>query len=288
MTALDIGAETKTETSLCEPSAFGPDRSLSVRDTEDVPLAPAPSSLQGKEFTLNKDGSVPVWSFAAMRFKSRLQAKSPHSPRFGARWARKTRGRLFRADECMRQWVETTALLTFTGTPYLSSSTRPMPPTSFTTALIASRSARREALRNLFGDLGGRWIVFRIMAAHQSGYPHEHVLVGTETSVDDVDFEPVVTAHRNESPIAGEGAHGAGAISAESSPNREEPTGGIRYIASDVPGIMSVLQAEESGQTSNGVVDEQEHRVRASAVVEATGSQAVRIDSSDDVERSWY
>lgn len=258
-----------------------------MKDTDDILLAPAPSSLEGKEFILNKDLSVPVWSFAAERFRRRIQADSPHSPRFDHHWANRARGKLLGAEECMRQWAETTVLLTYTGEAYLEDASRPMPPVPFTTALTASRPARRRAMRNLFGEIGGRWMSIRVIGSHKSGYPHEHVLVGTEAGVCDDDFEPVVTAHREKSPISGEGEHGTGAIEVEQSPNKEEMTGGIQYLAKNVPGISAVLKAEELGQTSNGVLDEPEHVVRTGVVLEATGKQSFRIDRSDDVEKTW-
>jgi hypothetical protein len=96
-----------------------------------------------------------------------------------------------------------------------------------------------------------------------------------------------VTAHREKSPISGEGEHGTGAIEVEQSPNNEEMTGEIQYLAKNVPGISAVLKAEELGQTSNGVLDEPEHAVRTGVVLEATGKQAFRIDRSDDVEKTW-
>jgi hypothetical protein len=116
---LDIGAEVVSRTDSEETDGFGPDRALSIRDTDEVLLAPAPSSLEGKEFILNKDLSVPVWSFAAERFRRRIQADSPHSPRFDHHWANRARGKLLGAEELMRQWAETTVLLTYTGEAYL-------------------------------------------------------------------------------------------------------------------------------------------------------------------------
>ena len=288
MSLNDIRAEAEAGVETDETDGFGPDRALSVKDTDDVPLALAPSSLEGKEFILNKDGSVPVWSFAAERFRRRIQADSPHSPRFDHPWANRTRGKLLGAEECMRQWAETTVLLTYTGEAVLEGASRPMPPVSFTTALTASRPARRKAMRNLFGEIGGRWMSIRVMGSHKCGYPHEHVLVGTEAQVSCDDFEQVVTAHREESPISGKGEHGTGAIRVEQAPNQEEMTGGIQYLGTNVPGVSAVLRAEELGQTSNGILDEPEHAVRTGVVLEATGKQAFRIDHSDDVEKTWY
>ena len=287
MSLNDIRAEADTGIETDETGGFGPDRALKLKDTEDIPLAPAPGSLEGKEFILNKDESVPVWSFAAERFRRRIQADSPHSPRFDHPWANRARGKLLGAEEGMRQWAETTVLLTYTGEAYLEGASRPMPPVPFTTALTASRPARRRAMRNLFGEIGGRWMSIRVIGSHKSGYPHEHVLVGTEAEVYGDDFEPVMTAHREKSPISGEGEHGTGAIEVEQSPNKEEMTKAIQYLGKNVPGISAVLKAEELGQTSNGVLDQDEHVVRTGVVLEATGKQAFRIDRSDDVEKTW-
>lgn len=266
---------------------FGPDRSLSVADTADVPLAPATNSLP--QFVLGPDGSVPTWSQASERFVKRLQADSPHNPRFGSEWSVRTHARLLRADECMREWCQTTVLLTFTGTPYLTDDVdRPMPPTSFMMALAKSQSARRNALREVLDNTGGRWVTMKVIGSHQSGYPHEHVLIGIEAPVSSEDFEPVIRAHRSESPIAGDGAHGVGAIRIESNPNQAEMTGGVRYVAPDAPGVRDVLEAEESGRTPQGIVNESTHRQRTASVLEATGTQAVRIESSDNVHADWH
>ena len=142
-------------------------------------------------------------------------------------------------------------------------------------------------MRDLFGEIGGRWMSIRVIGSHKSGYPHEHVLVGTEAEVCDADFEPVVTAHREKSPISGEGQHGAGAIGVEPEPNKQEMTKAIQYLGKNLPGISAVLDAEEVGQTSNGVLDQSEHVVRTGVVLEATGKQAFRIDRSNDVEKTW-
>lgn len=286
MSLNDIRAEAENGIEKDEMDGFGPDRPLSLKDTDDVPLAPAARNIP--ESILNDDGSVPTWSFGAIRYRCKMREESSHCPRFGHHWANRTRAKLLRADECMRRWVDTTTLLTYTGEPYFPDTSCPIPPVSFTTALTASRPTRRKAMRSLFDEVGGRWMSIRVMGSHKSGYPHEHVLVGTESQVSNDDFEPVVSAHRDKSPIAGEGEHGVGAISVEQSPNKEDMTGGIQYIATNVPGVTAVLKAEELGQTSNGVLDEPEHMVRTSAVLEATGTQAFHIDRSDGVEKIWY
>jgi hypothetical protein len=162
-----------------------------------------------------------------------------------------------------------------------------MPPASFLEALTASRSARRSALRTVLNDAGGRWITIRVAGAHRSGYPHEHLLVLTEAQFTANDFESIVSAHVGESPVADEGAHGDRAISIEGDPNRSAMTGGVGYIAVDIPGVRGVLDAEESGKASAGVVDEDEHRQRTAAVLEATATQGVRIDSAG-VDADWH
>lgn len=286
MSLLDIGAEAESRTDSEETDGFGPDRTLTLKDTDDVPLAPAARNIP--EPILNDDGSVPTWSFGAERYKHKMRKGGPHCPRFGHHWANRTHAKLLRADECMRRWVDTTTLLTYTGEPCFPGTSCLIPPVSFTTALTASRPARRKAMRTLFDGIDGRWISIRVIGSHKSGYPHEHVFVGTESQVFIDDFESVVTAHRNESPIAGEGEHGIGAIRVKQSPSKETMTDGIKYIATNLPGVTAVLDAEKLGQTSNGVLDEDEHMVRTSTVLEATGTQAFRIDQSDGVEKIWY
>jgi hypothetical protein len=105
--------------------------------------------------------------------------------------------------------------------------------------------------------------------------------------LDEIDFEPVVSAHVRESPVAGKEAHGSGAISLESAPNREEPTGGVKYIAVDVPGMKSVLDAYASDREPIGVVEEDDHRGRLATVLEASEKQAARVDSAETVDKEW-
>lgn len=268
-------------------SGFGPDRQLGCSETADILLAPAPDAVP--EFVLEEERLVPKWKWATERFRRRLRADSRHVARFTGPWAKKTRGKLLGAGEQMREWVDTTTLLTFTGSPFVDGMDHLLPPTSFLQALTESRSDRRRELRRVLHDVGGRWITMRVIGAHNSGYPHEHLVVGTEQDVDDVDFEPVIGAHREHSPIAGDGGHGAGAISIESAPNREEPTGAVRYITLDVPGVHSVVEAD-GAQLSDprGIVEEDENRARLATVLEATRKEAFCIDSSEDVDADWH
>lgn len=286
MSLSDIGAEAEPEIDTDAKNRFGPDRSLTLKDTDHVLLAVA--STKVPDHILDHDGSVPTWSFATERYKRRMSAESPHCSRFDHNWAKRARAKLLRADECMRGWIDTTVLLTYTGEPFLEGASDPMPPVSFTEALTCSRPARRKAMCTLFDEVSGRWMSIRVIGSHESGYPHEHVLVGTESEVCADDFEPVVAAHQDESPIAGENNHGSGAIRVEQSPNEEKMTGGIQYVATNVPGVTALLEAEKLGQRSDGVLDEPEHVLRTSTVLEATGSRAFRIDASDSVEKTWY
>lgn len=257
-----------------------------VDDTE-IPLAVSPSDV--KEHVLEHDGTVPCWGKATERFSRRLQADSPHEARFTGTWAKQARARLLRADEQMRNWTQCTVLFTFTGGPFLTpDASRPMPPSSFVEALTASRSARRSALRGVLNDVGGRWVTMRVVGAHQTGYPHEHVLLGVESEVSSEHFAPVVTAHIENSPIAKSESHGAGAISTEPEPNRSNLTGGVRYITPDLPGVKSVLDADGTGNRPEGVVAEANHRIRTAAVLEATGIEAWRVDASGGVCKSWH
>jgi len=242
-----------------------------------LPLAMSSSTVA--DFVLDDDGSIPTWREARKRMCARISADSPHSPRFGPRWAKQARARFLGADEQAREFCQTTGLLTFTGSPYLTDNRDNLiPPCSFVEALTASRSARRSAFRDVLGDAGGRWVTMRVVGAHRSGYPHEHTVVASEAQLSADDFAPVVGAHLDASPVANKGAHGDEAIHVESDPNTDEMTGGVAYIAPDIPGVRDVLTAEQSGRTPAGVVDEAEHRRRTASVLEATGTQAVRID----------
>jgi hypothetical protein len=53
-----------------------------------------------------------------------------------------------------------------------------------------------------------------------------------------------------------------------------------------VPGMRSVF-ADEVGSNGAGVATEPAHRARMACVLEATRTQAVRIDSSADVTADW-
>jgi hypothetical protein len=142
-------------------------------------------------------------------------------------------------------------------------------------------------LREILDKVGDQWIKIRVFGAQNHGFPHEHVFVGVDDEVMLADFRPVIRAHTEESPIAEPQAHEEEAISIESNPCMSTPTGGIKYISRDVPGVRSVLQADESRERPGGVVEEDDHRIRTATALEATGVQAVRIDSSSSVDPMW-
>lgn len=251
--------------------------SISLDRAGGLPLAMSSSTVA--DFVLDDDGSIPTWGEASKRTVARISADSPHSARFGGEWAQQSRARLLQDDEKAREWCQTTVLLTFTGSPFLTEAgDNLIPPCSFVSALTASRSARRSALRSVLDDAGGRSVTMRVIGAHQSGYPHEHTLVASEVELSADEFDPVVDAHVDTSPVADQSAHGDEAIRVESDPNTNEMTGGVAYITPNIPGVNSVLDAEQSGRTPMGVVDESQHRQRTASVLEATGTQAVRID----------
>jgi len=252
----------------------------------DKPLLLSPDSVP--EFVLEEDGAVPSWSRATFRFQQRLSAGSEHVARFTTPWARKTRGKLLSADSEARDWAQTTALLTFTGSPFLGDSREPMPPVSFLDAIRQPARARRRRLRRMLDETAGRWLTIRVIGATEStGYPHSHVAVYADTRLSESDFEPVVQAHLDGCPVAQQSAHGHGTVVVEHEPRESKPTGVVNYLNQNVPGVKSLYDdgdARSSGQNPKGVVDESTARQRTATVLEATRTDAYSIQTSDGVE----
>jgi len=251
----------------------------------DKPLSLSPDSVP--EFVLEDDGAVPSWSRATFRFQQRLSAGSEHVARFTTPWARKTRGKLLSADEQAREWTQTTALLTFTGSPFLGDSREPMPPTAFLSALRQPARARRRRLRRMLDETADRWLTIRVIGATEStGYPHSHVAVYADTRLSESDFEPVVQAHLDECPVAQQSAHGHGTVVVEHEPN-QSPTGVVNYLNQNVPGVKSLYRDGDGGSTrseSGGILQESTARQRTATLLEATRTDAYSIQTSDGVE----
>lgn len=241
----------------------------------DKSIAVSPSAV--KPHVLSEDGAVPDWSTAAYRLEQRVQSDGPHTQRFGGDWAKGVRARLLGADETAREWVAQTTLLTLTG-DYCPAGD-PLPPVSFLQALKSTQSAVRAELSTVLDDHAGQAGVVATYEAHSSGYPHRHLLVYSDSEIDSTAFEPVLQAH-TAGPVASESGHGAGAVSINTEPTTSEPTGGIAYIVDGVPGVKSVYESDGTGREPAGVVDESESRTRMAAVLDATATQAVRVDGS--------
>jgi hypothetical protein len=252
----------------------------------DIKIAPSTADLP--DFVLDQSGSVPTWNEATRRIQARLSA-SDYTNRFTGRWASRVQGKILAADEQVRQFVKSTALLTFTGNPMLPGSNDSyIPPTSFLTALTESRGPRRRELRRTLNEKTGSWIALRCMGAHQSGYLHCHLAICADVVFSRSSLDSIVMKHVETSPIAhSEGHQIDDAIQVEPEPT-SEPVGAIAYSSLNLPGMVSVLQSAETDSPPRGILEEEEHRVRTAAVLEATGTEAVRIDSGPDVEAEWY
>ena len=242
----------------CEPT----------KATADVSLAGHPNAIA--EFARTKDGGVPTWGEATMRFRARLSAESPHTPRFSGKWARRAWGRLLSLDQDYRQWADCTVLLTLTGRTTYPDDGGFLPPCTHFARLTDSRQARRQALSRSLRDID-RWCRVTVVGADSNGYSHLHVGVYVSELVDRQRFEPVIRSHVDNSPIAEWDAHGAGAIQVEPEPSLEEPTGLVGYLGLNVPGL------DTRGNREAGILSEPDHRVRGATVLEAGNRQAIRL-----------
>lgn len=253
--------------------------SVALEQAGNMPIALSPSDV--KDFVLCEDGEIPSWEEAAYRLRTRLST-SPHTNRFSPEWARQQQARILTADEQLREFANSTALLTFTGSSRVHNTEKNLwPATSYLSALTSSRSARRNVLREILQDLGtDRWVAIRVLAPSQSGYPHTHVALGTDQDLSESDWKPVIDAHVDECPIATKEAHNpTKAIRIQSDPSGE-PVGAIGYITPQIPGMEIMLN-------DSRVEKMPENRARTAAVLEATGTEAVRIDSGVGVNACW-
>lgn len=231
-------------------------------------VALARSAGDIRDFVLDEDGQVPDWGEATARFRARLSAESPHSPRFSPEWARRTWARLLELDEAFQSWAESTALLTFTGQTTFPGG-RPIPPCTHFELLTASRDARQASLSRTLNELD-RWERIGVVGANESGYGHLHVGLYLSDQVSADRLRPVVDAHVNNCPVAGRKGHGSGAIEFKNDLTGQGETGLIGYLGVNLPGL------DTRDERPAGVLSEGDHRVRCAAVLEAGGWNAVR------------
>lgn len=247
---------------------------LSVDGTADVPLASSPSCVKG--MTLTEDGEVPSWKEAAHRFRARLASSSPHNARFSREWASEQQGRVLALDEKMQQWASSSALLTFTGSPRVPGSDCLLPPTSHLDALTESRPERRAALRDVLEDSGiDQWGAIRVVSSTAAGYAHTHVALVADRPLPNL--RPVVDAHIDSCRIATEEAHKPEkAVRIDPEPTEGlaagKPIGAVGYSLEQSPGMRVMLD-------NNTISEMAEDRARVGAVLEATGTEAVRVDT---------
>jgi hypothetical protein len=222
-------------------------RSIDPDSAGEVPLG-SPGVVDDDD--LHPDGSIPSWGEAAHRLVERVDGSPYPAPTFGRTWSRQTRARLLESDSEARQWADTTALITLTASPRLPGSDALCPPTSVLSALTATRDARQRRLRR--GLDGVRWEWIRVLAPHQSGYPHVHQLLYVDH--DDLDLvrevaRTAVDAHVTGSPLARDDDHGDSAVSV--SPDTDNPRG-VRYLAGQAPGVAGLVRADDDDLDGEG------------------------------------
>lgn len=241
--------------------------SADLERTANLRLAGSPDSIA--EFALTQDGCVPTWGEAVARFRARLSAESSHAPRFSATWAQGRWARLLEMDRELREHVETTVLITLTGRTKYPDNGPFIPPCIHFDRLNDSRQAIRQRLSRLLD--GYEWNSASVVGVDHNGYCHRHIGIYVEETLGAEHFEPIIKTHLENCPIAGESAHGVGAISVDQSPSRDDTTGLTSYLGCNVPGL------DTRQDRSPGVLTEPEHRVRGAVVLEASGRQALRL-----------
>lgn len=245
---------------------------------EQLPLAPSAENIP--EFVVESDGTAPTWGKSAYRLKARLDA-SPHTNRFSVEWSRRKQAQILSADEHLRSFVESTALLTFTASQTYPDRETVMPPTAQLSALTSSRPARRRALRRALDEVGSdRWATLRVVAPHDSGFAHTHTAVCADVELSQEALSAVVRAHTRSCPTAREESHDPeDAIRMELDPSAT-PLGAVSYTTAQIPGMRRILADEDSGQLSD-------RSARLGATLEATRTQAVRVDTAPQVKFQW-
>jgi hypothetical protein len=229
-------------------------------DIEETKLALDPASVP--DFVLDADGSVPTWGEATHRFRARLRADSPHTPRFSPQWAETAWGKLLDADHDARQWAENTVLLTLTARSELPGTDQAIPPLRHLEGLMASDGAVRTALSQALSD-ADTWRRLSVFGVNESGHLHRHLGIYVSEAVDTHRFEPVVSSHVNNSPLAEPAAHGSGAVRIRSGVASDEPTGLVGYLGLNVPGL------DTRDENPPGVLSEPPARMRGATVLEA-------------------
>lgn len=179
------------------------------------------------------DGSGETWGPATGQLLADVDAGDVDV--FGADWARQQQARLFAASDKCREWASTTALLTATAlTTWPGSGDGLIPPVvHLKRGLLPSRDAREKALSRALS--GYQWRAIRTYGADGNGYLHRHTAVYVGSDVGASVFAGWRSAHTGGSPLAGESAHGSGAVEVRDVTDGDR--GLVAYVMANTPAL---------------------------------------------------
>ncbi len=163
------------------------------------------------------NGEVPTWSQATEKFTHLIQwlednqtdaHRALNYDTFTNGWAGAAWSELYRIDQKACQWAESTVLITFSGSYWLDKDSNVFfPPVSYFERLQSSKQARQKALSRALDDVEKWQSIRTIGGMGHNGYPRVFVGLYLSTSVKKELFEPVVQAHIDNCPVAGQGGH---------------------------------------------------------------------------------
>lgn len=177
---------------------------------------------------------------------------------FSDHWAREQQAHLLDVDEKVKDWAETSVLLTATASKTLPHSDDPAPPIfHLRSGILASKQARQKALSR---SLRNRtWRALRTYGSGVDGYQHQHTAVFVGSQVSAGVFDPWVSAHTN-TPLADESAHESGTV--EIRDVEPDDRGLVGYIMQNTPGL------DTRGERGHGLAQAPTEQQRGAVVLD--------------------
>jgi hypothetical protein len=238
-----------------------------------------PLSDLSPDIPLRVGGDGTTWGDAKSRLISDLQgpddpttlnevaratASNPYR-QFSSAWSRHKWRQLLGHHRHVRDWQESTVLMTFTGRTRLQGANQHLPPVTHCEQIRASRQARNKALSRAMEDID-QWRAITVVGVHETGHCHVHTGIWADELVGAGRFEPVIQAHLNNCDLAEPDGHGAGATTI-----RSDSAGLTAELGKNVPGL------DTRGDRTHGLPGEPEYRQFGATVLDFNGWKAVRF-----------
>lgn len=165
------------------------------------------------------------WAVATTEFVEDID----DSDSFGAKVARQRQARLLAVERKSLDWAKSGTLLTATASTTWPSGGSIPPLIHLKQGILRSMQARQRALSRALD--GHQWRAIRVYGVDQVGYLHLHMGVYIGDKIDCSILDGWKSAHTSNAPLAGDDAHGDGAIRVDNSISNESPTWLESYLS---------------------------------------------------------